>query len=84
MDSVRIILLGFFTQLILLLSIFDIYFKSPIISGIPDQKIVYEPPADRVVLFVGDGLRADSFYHYANGNSIYFKYDSKFKSLLIL
>lgn len=73
MVSLRISILGFFAQLILLLSIFDIYFKSPINSGIPDQQIDYEAPADRLVLFVADGLRADTFYNYANGNSIYFK-----------
>lgn len=73
MVSLRISILGFIAQLMLLLSIFDIYFKSPINSGIPDQQIDYEPPADRLVLFVADGLRADTFYNYANGNSIYFK-----------
>jgi len=74
MVNFKILILGLFAQLILLLSIFDIYFKSPIISGIPDQHVDYEPPADRLVLFVGDGLRADTFYNYANGNSQYFKY----------
>lgn len=75
MANIKIIILGFFVQLILLFSIFDIYFKSPIISGIPDQQIDYKPPADRLVLFVADGLRADSFYDYTDGNSVYFKYD---------
>lgn len=74
MVNFKILILGLFAQLILLLSIFDIYFKSPIISGIPDQHVDYEPPADRLVLFVGDGLRADTFYNYANGNSQYFKH----------
>lgn len=74
MANISITILGFFAQLILLFSIFDIYFKSPIISGIPNQQIDYEPPADRLVLFVADGLRADLFYDYVNGNSIYFKY----------
>lgn len=74
MVHLRIAILGFFTQLTLLLSIFDIYFKSPINSGIPDQQVDFEPPADRLVLFVADGLRADAFYNYVNGNSVYFKY----------
>lgn len=74
MVCLRIAILGFFAQLMLLVSIFDIYFKSPIISGIPIQPVDYEPPADRLVLFVADGLRADTFYSYANGNSVYFKY----------
>lgn len=75
MVSLKLAVLGFFVQLTLLLSIFDIYFKSPVISGIPDQRTDYEPPADRLVLLVADGLRADTFYDYANGNSRYFKYD---------
>lgn len=74
MVSLRNVVLGFFVQLMLLVSIFDIYFKSPIISGVPVQQVDYEPPADRLVLFVSDGLRADTFYNYANGNSVYFKY----------
>jgi len=74
MIDLKISILGLFAQVILLLSIFDIYFKSPIISGIPDQNVDYKPPADRLVLFVGDGLRADTFYKYANGSSLYFKY----------
>lgn len=87
MVSLKIGVLGFFVQLMLLLSIFDIYFKSPIISGIPDQQIDYDPPADRLVLFVADGLRSDTFYNYANGNSIYFKYlttYSKYIKILFL
>lgn len=70
----RTVVLGFCAQLALLLSIFDIYFKSPINSGIPVRRVDYDPPADRLVLFVADGLRADTFYGYANGNSVYFKY----------
>lgn len=73
MINLKIAILGFFVQLILLISIFDIYFKSPIINGITDQQVDYDPPADRLVLFVSDGLRADTFYNYVNGNSIYFK-----------
>lgn len=74
MVSSKIAILGFLAQSMLLISIFDIYFKSPIIGGVPDQKVDYEPPADRLVLFVADGLRADTFFDYANGNGVYFKY----------
>lgn len=74
MLSLKISILGFIVQLSLLVSIFDIYFKSPIINGIPDQKVLYEPPADRLVLFVADGLRADTFYkHVDHGHSTFFK-----------
>lgn len=75
MVSLKTAILGFFVQLMLLLSIFDIYFKSPIINGIPDQQVDYEPLADRLVLIIADGLRADTFYNYSFGNSQYFKYD---------
>lgn len=81
MIGLRIGILGFLSQLMLLLSIFDIYFKSPINSGIPEQQIDYEAPADRLVLFIADGLRADTFYNYAFENSIYFKYNSYKESI---
>ena len=49
-------------HLIFLMSVFDIHFKSPIVP-VPDPPIpLYPPPAKRLVLFVADGLRAQSFY----------------------
>ena len=49
-------------HLILLASIFDIHFKSPIVQVPEPQPPSVPAPARRLVLFVADGLRAQSFY----------------------
>lgn len=47
---------------ILFASIFDIYFTSPIERGALPQYYSLAPPAKRLVLFVADGLRADTVF----------------------
>uniref|UniRef100_A0A0A1X7D6 GPI ethanolamine phosphate transferase 1 n=1 Tax=Zeugodacus cucurbitae TaxID=28588 RepID=A0A0A1X7D6_ZEUCU len=50
-------------HLLLLGSIFVIYFRSPIIAGLqPQEPLQLEAPAKRLVLIVTDGLRAESFF----------------------
>ncbi|KAF3767816.1 PigN-domain-containing protein [Cryphonectria parasitica EP155] len=62
----RFLALAVVFHLIYMISIFDIYFVSPIVSGMRLFKVERpasgRAPADRLVLFVGDGLRADKAF----------------------
>ncbi|KAI0014281.1 GPI ethanolamine phosphate transferase 1 [Xylariaceae sp. FL0662B] len=62
----RFLALAMVFHLIYIYSIFDIYFVSPIVSGMRlfqvDRPNGARAPADRLVLFVGDGLRADKAF----------------------
>ncbi|KAM3967908.1 LOW QUALITY PROTEIN: phosphatidylinositol glycan anchor biosynthesis class N [Aphomia sociella] len=51
-------------HLVFLFSIFDIYFKSPIVKNVAPYQPQHEALANRLVLFVVDGLRAESFVNY--------------------
>ncbi|KAL4712696.1 hypothetical protein ACJJTC_007993 [Scirpophaga incertulas] len=57
-------LMGLCIHIIFLFSIFDIYFKSPIVRNVNPYHPQHEALADRVVLFVVDGLRAESFVNH--------------------
>ncbi len=49
-------------HVIFLLSVFDIYFKSPVVDVGVTHAPDYTAPARRLVLVVADGLRADALF----------------------
>lgn len=55
-------LVGLLVHVVFFISIFDIYFTSPLVHGMTPQHVPLPPPAKRLVLFVADGLRADSLF----------------------
>lgn len=73
-----ILTICFLVHVLFLISIFDIYFTSPIVKGISPQTNNVPALAKRLVLIVGDGLRADSFYQLDDQNQTiipYLRYD---------
>lgn len=57
-----LVALGVILHALYMLSIFDIYFKTPIVHGMEPVSPRINAPAKRLVLFIADGLRADKFY----------------------
>ncbi|XP_045536894.1 GPI ethanolamine phosphate transferase 1 [Papilio machaon] len=55
---------GIFVHIIFLISIFDIYFKSPVVKDVVPYEPIHEPTSNRLILFVVDGLRAESFVNH--------------------
>ena len=62
MDLRIFVILSLIVHVIFFLSVFDIYFTSPIVHGVKEFKQTISSPASRLVLFVADGLRADKFF----------------------
>ncbi|XP_043364363.1 GPI ethanolamine phosphate transferase 1 isoform X2 [Dermochelys coriacea] len=62
MNMLIFIMAGLLVHCVFLASIFDIYFTSPLVHGMTPQHTPLPPPAKRLVLFVADGLRADTLY----------------------
>lgn len=65
----KVLLFGFFLHFFLFYALFDIYFTSPIVHGVPRHSNPLTPPAKRVVLFSSDGLRADKLFEISNNKS---------------
>ncbi|KAM7506653.1 hypothetical protein LguiA_017106 [Lonicera macranthoides] len=57
-----LVVLGVILHAVYMLSIFDIYFKTPIVHGMDPVYPRFNAPAKRLVLLVADGLRADKFF----------------------
>lgn len=62
MKMMTFFIVGLIVHVVFFLSIFDIYFTSPLVHGMTPQRVHLAPPAKRLVLFVADGLRADSLF----------------------
>ncbi|KAL5637599.1 hypothetical protein ACGC1H_004121 [Rhizoctonia solani] len=65
----QILLLGLIFHVVYIYSVFDCYFTSPVVHGTRQHRIFWphnapqKAPAKRVVLIVGDGLRADLLFN---------------------
>lgn len=65
-----ILVFSFFVHIIFLISIFDIYFKSPLVPNVQPHINNIRGAAKRLILFVGDGLRADTFFEIYMKNKV--------------
>ena len=66
-SPLKFLLAAIVVHFILFVSIFDIYFTSPIDHGMVPQYHSLKPPAKRLILFIADGLRADTAFSLDKG-----------------
>ncbi|XP_037135678.1 GPI ethanolamine phosphate transferase 1 isoform X3 [Syngnathus acus] len=70
MRMITFLVVGLTVHVVFFVSIFDIYFTSPLVHGMTPMATPLSPPASRLVLIVADGLRADSLFTlHPNGSS---------------
>lgn len=62
MKETQLVIVGVAVHVVLLLSIFDIYFTTPLVHGMTPHHVQLSAPARRLVVFVADGLRADYLF----------------------
>ena len=60
--------IGLLVHFMYFISVFQIYFKSPILNGIKKTEPINYQGADRVVFIVIDGLQVDKAFHSQNEN----------------
>jgi len=65
--AVWLIVLGLVFHVVYVITIVDVYFRSPLVQGMAptptyDEHTQHQVPARRLVLIVADGLRADTLY----------------------
>ena len=65
----RLLLLGVLVHAVVLPGVLHAYFSSPVLSGLEPGAQMPPPLADRVVVVVADGLRADTCSNFLKANT---------------